>query len=366
MLLGASLGYGQWRLRQNDFEVGPKVALVQGNLPLRIKNEAWANKPGGAAGVMQRHHVWLTQLAVLRRPNLIVWPETSWPDDWVEVLDEASGRTAPDDPSVEFLKVVSGAWHTDVLLGLNTVVMAPDKRVLQRYNSALLATADGRPGGRYDKIHCVPFGEYIPLKDWLPFLEVLSPYDFDYSIRSGQHLTRFPLGSYHYGVLICYEDTVSGLAREYALPDGDQPAADFLLNTSNDGWFDGTPEHAQHLAICRFRAVEARRSVGRSVNMGISALIDPNGRVLAPQRTQEIGEARLWELTAGAADLPTSRWREFQTVPGVLIAEVPIDHRVSLYARLGDWLPWSCWAIVAVGLVLGFRGDRRNPAVAAK
>jgi len=365
LVLAGSLTYGEWRLHQDDFATGPTVALVQGNLPLRVKNDAWSNEEGGAVGVMERHHVWLTNLAVIRHPDLVVWPETSWPEDWVEVLDESTGLAAPDEQSVELMKAASGAWHTDLLLGLNTVVKAPDKRVLKRYNSALLVTADGRPGGRYDKIHRVAFGEYIPLKDWFPFMERLSPYDFDYSILPGQSLTRFPLGQYHYGVLICYEDGVSDLARAYALPDGNQPAADFLLNTSNDGWFDGTPEHAQHLAVCRFRAVEARRSVGRSVNMGISAVIDPNGRVLAPQRTQEVGEARLWELTPGAADLPTSRWREFQTVPGVLVAAIPIDRRVSLYARLGDWLPWGCWLVLSAALILGFRGSRRNPAVAA-
>jgi apolipoprotein N-acyltransferase len=370
LLVVASLGYGEWRLRQNDFAAGPRVALVQSNLPLRVKNDAWSLEPGGASGVVRRHQLGLSDLAAARRPDLIVWSETSWPDEWIEVQEEGADRPLEGVGNREVFELrdrIKYKWHTDTLLGMNAVVYVPEGQALrprERYNSAILVTADDAYGGRYSKIHRVPFGEYIPLRDWLPFMEWFSPYDFDYSIRPGEGLTRFRLGDYHYGVLICYEDTVSYLAREYALPDGNQPAADFLLNTSNDGWFDGTPEHAQHLAVCRFRAIEARRSVARAVNMGISAVVDPNGRVLAPQTTEQVGEDRVWELSPGAAELPVSRWREFQQVPGVLIASVPVDHRVSVYARLGDWLAWGCWLVVGAGLVVSFVRGRRAPAAA--
>jgi len=367
VLLAGSLGYGEWRLHRDDFEVGPKVALVQSNLDLRLKNEAWSGEPGAdkASEAMRSQQIRLTDLAAPPRPDLVVWPETSWPDEWVERQDAGAERLVPADFSLKLAEGTSQRWHTDLLLGLNTLVVAPDDRILRRYNSAVLVTSDGQPGGRYDKIHCVPFGEYVPLRDWLPFMKWFSPYNFDYSIRPGENLTRFRLGQYHYGVLICYEDSVSDLARKYALPDGDRPAADFLLNTSNDGWFDGTAEHPQHLAVCRFRAIEARRSVARCVNMGISAVVDPNGRVLAPQTTRQVGDAYLWELSPGAADLPVSRWGEFKKVHGVLIASVPIDHRVSLYARLGDWLPWGCWLVLGAGVVLGLLRGRGKAAVAA-
>src|SRR4029077_11733841 len=107
-----------------------------------------------------------------------------------------------------------------------------------------------------------------------PFMKVFSPYDNEYGIKSGDRYTRFPLGTYHYGVLICFEDTDPYLARQYVRPGGEGEPIDFLLNISNDGWFGGSSEHDQHLAICRFRAIECRRSIGRSVNMGISAVID--------------------------------------------------------------------------------------------
>src|SRR5713101_1333826 len=99
-----------------------------------------------------------------------------------------------------------------------------------------------------------------------------------------------------------------------AEPPSEKPV-DFLVNISNDGWFEGTEEHEQHLAICRFRAVVCRRSMVRAVNMGISAVIDGNGRVLAPKETKVVGGTiSVWEINAadGATDLPPSRWHEFK------------------------------------------------------
>src|SRR5262249_59164056 len=166
-------------------------------------------------------------LAAARRPDLVVWAETSWPDEWMEFHRPGDARPVEGVGNRDLFELrdrIKDQWHTDTLLGLNTVVFTPDGegwRARDPFHSAALVRADGEPGGRYDKIHRVPFGEYIPLRDWLPFMEWFSPYDFDYSIRPHAGLTRFPLGEYHYGVLICYEDTVSYLAREYALPDGD-------------------------------------------------------------------------------------------------------------------------------------------------
>jgi apolipoprotein N-acyltransferase len=365
LLLAGGIAYGECRLLQNQFSEGPRVALVQSNLSLALKNEVTQGAQAAQEG-MEAHQVRLTNIAAAHRPDLIVWPETSWPGDWIEVLPEDGGRPVPvvvDDDMKALMARVVGEWKTALVPGVSTQVYK-DGKPFRRYNSAILIWPDGTLDGRYDKIHRVPFGEYIPLRDWLPFMNWFSPYDFDYSITPGDGLTRFHLGSYDFGVLICYEDTVSDLARQYALPGG-RPAADFLLNTSNDGWFDGTAEHAQHLAICRFRAIEARRTIARCVNMGISAVVDPNGRVLAPQRSEQVGDVRVWQVGPGAADLPPRRWGEFKKVPGVLIADLPIDDRISLYARAGDWLPWGCWLVVGAALVVGLlRGRRAETAPA--
>jgi apolipoprotein N-acyltransferase len=358
--LGAALGYGSWRLGQADFAAGPRLALVQGNLPQQIRNS-------GTAEAVAAHYIGLCDLAATYGPELLVFPETSYPQDWEE---EAPGT--PTAASAAMASAMAARWKTNVLVGLNGQAPGRDGKP-HRYNSAVLIEREGRPAGRYDKVHRVPFGEYVPLRDWLPFMNALAPYDFDYSVAPGEEYTRFPLAGrpgarpVTFGVAICYEDTDPDTVRPYAGADG-RPPADFVLNLSNDGWFDGTSEHEEHLAVCRFRAVECRRSVARAVNMGVSAVIDPNGRVLAPRLLGEAaprpgGEAgaepaRVWsvgpEEQAGRG-LPPARWAEFKKVPGVLLASVPLDGRASLYARWGDWLPWGCWAVLLAGCLLPTR-----------
>jgi apolipoprotein N-acyltransferase len=351
VLLGAVLAYGFLRLGQEDFQAGPRVALIQGNLPQAVRNARHTADGGSAGQSMSEHYGALCAQARLQNPDLIVWPETSYPLDWEELSpDFPEGLIKPEyrkgdssDWRVNVLRKLNErllqdarVWQTDVLLGLNCQVVAPDQRVC-RYNSAVLVQADGSPAGRYDKMHRVPFGEYVPLRDALPFLERFAPYDFDYSVEAGQHFTRFPLGQYRFGVLICYEDSDPVLARQYVRSDSGGPPVDFLVNISNDGWFDGTSEHEEHLAICRFRAVETRRAVARAVNMGISAVIDGSGRVVA---------------------LPRPMWGQSKKVEGVVTATIPLDCRSSRYAVWGDWLPWGCWLVIGVGLLYAFIGPK--------
>jgi apolipoprotein N-acyltransferase len=361
-LLLLTFAYGAWRLRQWGFDEGPWVALVQGNIDQRIRNDtgnADQETRDKAASAIVRDYLELSALAAGYRPDLIVWPETSWPYDWVE--------TAPGVPDAEcaaLAREYARRWRADLLAGMNVSVGPPERPL--RYNSAVLIDREGRLAGRYDKIHRVPFGEYVPLRETLPFMNRFAPYDFDYSVRPGVEHTRFAVEGregrhFTYGVVICYEDTDPVSARPYGGGDG-QPPADFVLNISNDGWFNGTSEHDQHLAICRFRAVECRRSVARAVNMGISAVIDGNGRVLRPQplahppaapgKEGPAPDTAVWLVPPPEqqAELPVAEWGQYKKVAGVLLAAIPIDRRVSLYARWGDWLPWACWGLILIGV----------------
>jgi len=367
----AVFAYGSWRLGQDQFTSGPRIALVQGNVPQQIRIDR--NNPDeatreGAQETLFQHYEKLGDLATVQepRPNMIVWPETSWPDDWTERTDGKKTEHARL-ISVFFAK----RWQTHVLMGMNAQMWEEGRdKPLKRWNSAVLIGPDSEYLGRYDKIHRVPFGEYVPLKDSLPFMNQLAPYDFDYSVAAGEKQTRLPLGKHRFGVVICYEDTDPQLAREYVNPSAGEKV-DFVLNISNDGWFDGTAEHEEHLAICRFRAIESRRSVARSVNMGISGIIDPNGRVLAPQkservlpplRTAEEDKVWLWQVDpelGPTQELPVERWGEFKKVQGVMVAVVPIDNRSSFYAEYGDWLVWLCIAWTMGLMVYG--GVRRKP-----
>ncbi|HEV3259490.1 MAG TPA: apolipoprotein N-acyltransferase, partial [Gemmataceae bacterium] len=265
LLLGGTLAYGFWQLGRAEATAGPTLALIQGNLDQRIRNSAAASEEQ-AAETMFAHYDALCRQAVEQqpRPDLVVWPETSYPGDWIEA---PAGRPTP--YSLALAARGARCYRANVLLGLNAIVQDEDRQK-HRYNSAVLIGADGKPGGRYDKIHRVLFGEFVPLRDWLPWMDAFAPYDFDYSIRAGEHQTRFALGPYRFGVLICFEDSDPELSRHYGTAGGDGPAVDFLVNISNDGWFDGSSEHEEHLAVCRFRAIESRRAVARAVNMGIS------------------------------------------------------------------------------------------------
>jgi apolipoprotein N-acyltransferase len=346
LLIGACLAYGAWQLSEAVFEPGPRIALIQGNLDQRVRLAASEAEEEAAITAVVEHYRSLSDRAAAQpaKPDLIVWPETSYPEDWVEVSPELPPEKIPaiwrqrELSSRRLARAAAQRWQTNALLGMTCAVLGPDERP-RRYNSAVLIQAQGEEGGRYDKMHLVPFGEYVPFRDWLPWMNALAPYDFDYSVHPGEQRTRFPLGAYHFGVLICYEDTDPYIARQHARSEDGEPAADFLINISNDGWFNGTSEHEEHLAICRFRAVESRRAIARAVNMGISAVIDGNGRVIA---------------------LPGPSWAQSKKIAAVVTETVPLDRRTSLYTRWGDWLPWACWLVIALGLLGGLVRPARS------
>jgi apolipoprotein N-acyltransferase len=368
LLVAGDLAYGFWRLGQDDFTPGPRIALVQGSVPQSVRNDTSGGNEDAGQQMFDHYNV-LSQVAAHQepKPELVVWPETCYPDYWTEVAPDVPADKVPPEwrkwvaSSLELAHDAPSLWPTNVLMGMDSKVLGADGR-RRLYNSSVLILENGQYAGRYDKMHLVPFGEYVPLRDWVPWMDKLSPYDFDYSVTPGEHWTRFALGGFHFGMVICYEDTDPTLARQYVRA-GTEPQADFFINTSNDGWFNGTSEHEDHLAMARFRAVECRRSLLRAVNMGISAVVDPNGRVLEPRtrlvrvpvRVKEQVEERdipVWDVPAGRApELPLSRWGEFKKVPGVLLTVVPIDRRFSLYAAWGDWLPWTCWLAVGIGMV---------------
>jgi len=332
----AVVGYGLHRLDHPDFEPGPRVAAIQGSVPQFEKNQK-GKSLGKTYGELH-----LRAVELQPRPDLVVWPETCSPYDWFEI---DSGSAAPPEAQAKAAECAaffaSFQWNAPVLLGLNGLVW--EDGTIWKYNSAVLLDAGHHSVGRYDKMHLVPFGEYVPLKDTFPWMKTFTPYKWDYSCRPGEHWTRFPLTtvdghSFTFACLICYEDSDPFLARQYVAVN----PVNFLVNISNDGWFDGTEEHEEHLAICRFRAIEARRSVVRAVNMGISGVIDSDGRVIA---------------------LPGASWSASKKIEGVVSAIVPIDHRESYYAQFGDWLPAISWLLIVSCFIGGLFIRRDQTAV---
>ncbi len=173
-------------------------------------------------------------------------------------------------------------------------------------------------------MHLVPFGEFIPYIDALPWLAWLTPYrDKIPSLSFGREPVVLPLGPYRFAASICFEDTIPQVINRFfqGVDKAHQP--DLLINLSNDGWYPNSSELDMHLAIGVFRTVEHRVPLARAVNTGLSALVDGNGEIRGV--------------------LPKS-------IEDVLTATVPLDDRTTYYSRWGDWLGLSCLA-VTIGLV---------------
>jgi len=137
----------------------------------------------------------------------------------------------------------------------------------------LLVSPEGELLDRYDKLHLVPFGEYIPLRKFFGFLETIVPIG-DFSRGNGY--TVFSMPPYKFSVLICFEDLFPGLSREFV-----KKGADFLINITNDAWFKKTSSPYQHLSASVFRAVENRVFLIRSANTGVSGFIAPTGKIIS-------------------------------------------------------------------------------------
>jgi apolipoprotein N-acyltransferase len=187
-----------------------------------------------------------------------------------------------------------------------------------------LISPEGRPLGKYDKTHLVPFGEYVPLKRWLPFLGKIVAQVGDFSRgRVGANLewSRGDLG-----VLICYEVIFPYISRA-AVENG----AALLINITNDAWYGRSSAPYQHYSMAVFRAVENRRALVRAANTGISGFIDPAGRIRK--------STALFEEAAAARRMPLLTVR-------------------TIYNRIGDRFAVACIAtafLLVAGSLIGRR-----------
>jgi len=255
MLVGL-WGYGKMTLER---PVAPKeflrVSVVQGNIPQSVKWELMAKEK-----ILEIYEK-LSQLAGLEQPDLIIWPEASFPGYFNRDLQ--AGR----------ISRLASDIQTPILLGGLYWVSEHEL-----YNSAYFLGKDGALGQRYDKLRLVPFGEYIPLKflfGWLtPVADALGISDF--SAGKDAVVFRWAREEWPFGVLICFEDVFPDLARHLADRD-----AKFLNVITNDAWFGKTSAPFQHLQASIFRALENGVAVVRAANTGVSAFISCRGRVLA-------------------------------------------------------------------------------------
>jgi apolipoprotein N-acyltransferase len=297
VLTAATLGFGAWRLGESPPPGELSVAVMQPSIEQPLK---W--KPEHTESTLAIYGE-LTRAAAGERPDLIVWPET------------ASPTILRRDPTLlRLLTELAGAFGVPLLVGSIDVA---DRSEQDLRNTAFLLTEQGIVN-RYDKIHLVPFGEYVPLssvigfvRGWAEFISELTP---------GARAVVFAGPPAPFGVVICYEGIFPALVRRFV-----KGGARLMVNMTNDAWFGRTSGPLQHLAMYPLRAVEHRTAVVRAANTGVSAFIAPSGRIV-----------QTLDLFAR----------------GNLLGRVPLRRGETLYTRWGDWLPYLSVVVSAVALAV--------------
>jgi apolipoprotein N-acyltransferase len=242
--------------------------------------------------------------------DLIVWPESPAPFEDIDpqfrvaMSNLARAAQAP---------VIAG--NTGFEPNLTT------KSGYTPYNRASFINPDGSFMGHYDKMHLVPFGEYVPFKDLFFFAKNLL--NEVGTFEPGTHQTVFTTGGHTYGVFICYESIFGDEIRHLT-----QQGADVLINISNDGWYGDTSAAWQHLNMVRMRAIENHRWVLRATNTGVTVAINPYGRVTAA--------------------LP----RHLRSSIRVHFA---YEHDLTFYAAHGDLFAYACALVTILGIAFSLR-----------
>jgi apolipoprotein N-acyltransferase len=206
-------------------------------------------------------------------PDVILWPESPAP-----FLDKDPRLLTP-------LRDLAVYMHAPVIAGTTSLDAHGDR--FDMYNSALFVRPDGAVAGRYDKIHLVPWGEYIPYKNFFSFAKNLTQQAGD--MTHGWRRVVFSSGGHHFGVFICYEEIFGDEIRLFA-----KQGAQVLVNISNDGWYGDTCAPWQTLNMSRMRAIENRRWLLRDTNTGITTVIDPYGRLTASVQRHALTSLAAW------------------------------------------------------------------------
>ncbi len=352
--VAASIFYGRWRISQEAecIRPGPMAASLQSNVPQSVKR-SFESSDVLFGDLMEQ-----SKAAAAAGAELIVWPETmvqAYLDEGIWPYMESSEEHAIydqklKDHSKDTAYVLVGAYGAQIERNNAESYVA-------RYNSAFLYRPDGQKAlEKYDKIHLVPFGEVLPFKKSIPSLYNLlmkfTPYNYDYSLDYGSNYTVFNMAGdpnreipdYKFSVMICYEGTVPYIARRFALDEQGKKQIDWIINISNDGWFVRfkdkkvipSTELPQHAAVCAFRAVENRLAVLRSVNTGISCLIDSSGRI---------------KNGYSAGTLPSEALAR-TGLSGWFLDRIPIDQRTSFFSKYGEWLDFCCEVCVFSLIIL--------------
>ncbi|HOJ52274.1 MAG TPA: apolipoprotein N-acyltransferase [Syntrophales bacterium] len=303
LLLAIVSAYGVYRMNEIEkrWSLGEelKVAVVQGNVDQSVKwNPAYQH-------ATMADYLSLTEKVAREETRLVVWPETATPFFYQD--------PSPYKDLIGELVKRKKVW---LLFGSPSYRREKDDRITI-FNSVYLLNQQGVVQGRYDKVHLVPYGEYVPLRSLFPFIGKLVQGIGDFG--TGPGYIPLEMGEAKVGVLICYEAIFPAAARTYA-----KMGANLLVNVTNDAWFGRTSAPYQHLSMAILRAVENKTYLVRAANTGISAIIDPLGRL--EQETQ------LFE-------------------PATISGPVKLTRESTFYGRQGDIFSFGCLGFAFLGIL---------------
>jgi apolipoprotein N-acyltransferase len=294
-LLLTFLVYGYVRIERLGREMAKNppltIGLVQANIDQSIKWDESFQKE--TLKIYERLSLQVGE----KKPDLILWPETATPFFFQDATEYQ--------PFVLNIPKKTGAF---LLFGTPSYKIERGK--IHHYNSALLVSPSGEVIGKYDKIHLVPYGEYVPLGEYISLGSLGEGIG---NFKPGKEIYNFTLPQGRFGVLICFEIIFPNLCRRFV-----KKGANFLVTITNDAWFGRTSAPYQHLAIAIFRAIENRVFIARAANTGISAFIDPLGRILKQSGlfTEE-----------------------------TLLGTIQLSQKKTFYTLFGDLFAWLCSAL---------------------
>ena len=299
LILMFTFGYGTWRLGQERKGKIVTAGIVQGNIE---QDKKW--EPAYQKEVIDTYFDLSREIS--RSPlDLLVWPETSVPF-FFEYDIELTEKI------IQFQKNL----NTNLLFGSVLVKeRSPEKTLLS--NSAVLLDREGKIVYKYDKIHLVPFGEYVPLRSILFFIDKIVAGIGDYV--PGKYYIKAETDSGSFGTLICYEIIFPGMVRKFYTKGGD-----FIVTVTNDAWFGRTSGPYQHFSMAVFRAIENRKPLIRSANTGLSGFIDSNGKIMI--------KSSLFQRQ-------------------IMTEKIKTDTTMTFYTKYGDLFSYLC-IVVSVILLL--------------
>ena len=316
-LIATCAGWGAWRLRESALlSTGApvRVAVLQGNVLQKDKEAAYLGNRELANEITDRY-LDMTRRAVAGGATFIIWPESSTPFYFEydllrggairRIAREAGATLLVGSDQVEPMKATAETKTPQVRL----------------YNAAFLVQPDGTVGGVYRKMHLVPFGEYVPLKNLFffvgPIVEAVSAFS------PGTDPVLLPVGNHVASTAICYEVIFPSLIRRFVV-DG----SELLTTITNDAWYGRSSAAYQHWDQASMRAVEGGRYLARAANTGISGFVDPYGRVLAKS-----------DLFA----------------PALLVQDLRFITARTIYSRIGDIVAWLSVTVTVAALLAAWR-----------